>query len=175
MSTFLKIALGLAVGVVLCVVALSLWMTRQARLAEDAAPQILRQQFSSEDLSSDELKLVIERGYRARLWSELSAFFRTEPSFDRVIEVLGPPDQLLRDDQVARLCGEETRPEGAANVVISYKAGLYFLPTGEPADTFALVKVTFRETVFATWSGSGLLSDHPLATLEDTRVDVGSN
>ncbi len=173
-STFVKIASGLAIGVLLCVVALGLWLMQQARQSADAAPQILKQQFSSENLSSNELELVIERGYRAQLWNELSAFFRTQPTFHQVVEVLGPPDQMLRDDQLARFSGKESLAVGAANVLISYKTGLFFLPTGEPADTFSVVRVYFRETAFATWAGAGLYSDDPLATLADSRIDVGS-
>lgn len=171
MSTFLKVAVGLIVGVLLCVGGLRLLIMQQERKSVDAAPTILKQQFSSANLSSEELALVVKRGYRARLWPVLSGFLKAEPTYDRAIEVLGPPDEELRDDELAKLRGEERLGEGAANVRILYKVGQFDLTSGEPAKTFSVIEVYFRGTTFAVWNGAGLYLDDPLATSTDSRIE----
>lgn len=175
MSNFAKIAVGVMLGLLVGFVGLNLLVKQQMRESVEAAPAILKEQFSSEHLSSDELALVIDRGYRTRSWNVLADFFQTNPSYDRAIEVLGPPDEELRNGALAKLYGQEHLGEGAANVQILYKVGRFDLSDGRPADTFSVIQIFFRGSEFATWAGATLYLNDPVATSGDTRAESSRN
>jgi len=159
--------LGLVLGFI-GLILLAAWQDRQSI---EAAPAILKDQFSSERLSSEELALVIDRGYRARLWNVVGDFLQTNPNYDRAIEILGPPDQEIRTGGSAKIVGEKYSGEGAANVQISYKIGRFDLLDGKPADTFSVIDIFFRDTEFATWAGATMHLNDPFATSVDTRSE----
>lgn len=111
LRSLLMLALGMILGAVLTFAAALLIVWQGHRAEIESAPRLLRLQFSSEGLSSEELAFVIERGYRAKMWDQLADFFETRPSYETTIEILGPPDAEFRGDEFARSRGLDHLPK----------------------------------------------------------------
>ena len=163
---------GAAVGVLLAAAWLFHGMWQQRNMLRDAAPDLLRLQFSSEGLSSEQLVAVLKKGYRAGLWDTLALFFATKPTYATAIDVLGPPDAELGADEIARERKLEKLPKGNVNRRVIYKIGHFHPGRLEASDDFWLIEIYFRDQEFRTWSGGGFYPNDSLANFKDTRTSA---
>jgi hypothetical protein len=129
----------------------------------EAAPHDLRTGWSSEGLSSVELAVKLRNCDRRNLWWALSHVLEPGVPYDRVIEVLGPPDDVWPTERLRR---EHSNSYSGAAACIWYKMGRC------SEENFEVIEICFnQDKALSFWSGWGLPDSHAMAGYDDTRAD----
>ncbi len=163
-----------ALAVVIGVLAWQMWSelspSIRGAFSPPASEEEIKDKWSAQGMTSDEYRRLLESGTRLELSASVMRFTNSEPkpTFERVLSVLGLPDELLGDDRVLEQYGNTEWHDRC----IRYRLGrIQTAPGVVPImDQFMMLQVCFKNGKSTVSFASGLENDDPLANFTDTRL-----
>jgi len=139
-------------------------------IAPIASKEAIKAKWSAEAMTAEQYRKLLESATRLELSASVMHFIEEDPqpTFDEVIDVLGPPDELLDADHIVQQYGNTDDHDRC----IRYRLGRSQTAPGVTPrmDQFMAEQICFKNGRATVAFGMGLDGDDALANFDDTRA-----